>query len=168
MNRFAEFVAMAVARLAGALVALVLAIVLVGMLNRNIPFISLVSAIELVETAFPWVVFLGAAVAFHSRREIVVEVLTMVLPRRGQIAALAASFAVTAAVCGWLAIAGLLFTIQLSAQKTMLLGISVAWRASAFPVGMALIALISLNHLCALWRDPEAGLRPASHAGAED
>ncbi len=168
MNRLADLMATTAARLAAALVAFVLVIVMLGMVDRNIPFISLVSAIELTETAFPWVVFLGAAAAFQHRREIVVEIIMLALSRRWRLAVLAASFAITAAVCGWLAIVGLMFTIQLSAQKTMLLGISVAWRTAAFPVGMGLIAFVSLSHLFTLWGDPDAALQPASHLGGEE
>jgi TRAP-type C4-dicarboxylate transport system permease small subunit len=168
MKRLADLVAAAAARLAGVLVACVLVIVLVGMVDRNVRFISLVSAIELTETLFPWVVFLGAGAAFHYRREIVVEVVMLALSRRWQTAMLAASFALTAAVCAWLAVVGVQFTIQLSTQKTDLLGISVAWRAAAFPAGLGLIALVSLNHLYALWRDPDAVLRAEHHAGGEE
>jgi TRAP-type C4-dicarboxylate transport system permease small subunit len=168
MDRVGDFVATIAARLAGVLVALVVAVVIVGMVDRNIPFVSLVSSIELTETAFPWVVFLGAAAAFQHRREIVVEIIMMALPRRWQLLVLAASFAITAGVCGWLGVVGLFFTIQLAGQKTMLLGISIAWRTAAFPVGMALIALVSVNHLFALWRDPDSALKPASHLGGEE
>jgi TRAP-type C4-dicarboxylate transport system permease small subunit len=168
MARLGDLVATIAARLAGALVAFVLAIVLIGMIDRNIPFISLVSTIELTETAFPWVVFLGAAAAFHYRREIVVEIIMLTLSPRWRLVVLAVSFGITAAVCGWLAVVGFAFTIQLSAQKTMLLGISTAWRAAAFPVGMGLIALVSVGHLYSLWRDPGSVLSPANHLGGEE
>ena len=141
--------------LGGMLVGALILVVVTNVLARTTSVASLVWSVELVEQIFPWIVFLGAAAAFRMRREIVVESLFLLLPPRLRVLVMALALAVTCLVSATLAVTGAALVLKLAPQVTILLGISLGWKAAALPVGMSLIFVSASARLIAFVRNPQ-------------
>lgn len=141
---------------AGGLVAIIIVVLVANVAVRSLSLTSFVWSVELVEQLFPWVVFLGAAAAFRMRREVVVDSIFAFLPPPARMALMAIALVVTCAVAAILTVIGVRLVFKLMPQHTMLLDISLGWRAAALPVGMALIFVVSAMRLLKFVTDPAA------------
>jgi len=142
--------------IAGGLVAIIIVVLVVNVAVRSLPLTGLVWSVELVEQLFPWVVFLGAAAAFRMRREVVVDSIFAFLPPRARMALMFIALLATCAVAGIMAVIGVRLVFKLMPQHTMLLDISLGWRAAALPAGMALIFVVSAVRLVKFMTNPAA------------
>ncbi len=144
----------AIEALVAALIVAEIAILFMGVISRYFLQLPLVWTDEVAALLFLWLVSLGSAVAF--RRGEHMRMTALVAKASPRLRALLDTVAITAALAFlllnlWPAYEHVL---EEAAVTTPALDISAAWRAAALPVGLGLMALMSLLRLCktADWR----------------
>ena len=133
--------------LAATLIAVEVAILLAGVVSRYWLHAPLVWGDEVASLLFLWLSVLGAVIAF--RRGEHMRMTALVSKLSPQKRALADTLAIVASL-GFLVMqvpAALHYAHEEAAILTPALEISAAWRASALPVGLALMAVITLLRL---------------------
>ena len=142
------------------LIAAEIAILFMGVVSRYFLQLPLVWSDEVASLLFLWLVSLGAVVAF--RRGEHMRMTALVAKASPRLRAFLDTVAITAALAFlllnlWPAIE---HTMDEVAVTTPALDISAAWRAAALPVGLALMALMSLLRLfkTADWRQAAAAI----------
>ena len=134
--------------LVAGLIVAEIAILFMGVVSRYFLQTPLVWTDEVASLLFLWLVSLGAAVAFRRGEHMRMTALVAKAPPR--LRAFLDTLAITAALAFlllnlWPAYEHVL---DEAAVTTPALDISAAWRAAALPVGLALMALMSLLRLC--------------------
>ncbi|KAA2234167.1 TRAP transporter large permease [Salinarimonas soli] len=132
---------------AAVLVLAEIGILFAGIVARAVLNMPLVWSDELASILFLWLAMLGAVVAFRRGEHMRMTALVGISPPRVQafleVLALGAAFAFLVLVIG----PALEYAEEEAFITTPALGISNAWRAAALPVGIGLMALVSVLRL---------------------
>ncbi len=101
---------------------------------------------------FIWVAFLGASVAYFRREHISVGFLVDKLPPPLRLAVMVLQELIVLGVLGYL-MYGAYGLMQVSIRSSPLLGLALTWWFAAVPVSSALMALMAIYRIFALFRD---------------
>lgn len=106
---------------------------------------------ELIIILFVWMVFLGAASAFHTRSHIIIDILVLTMPRRLRRVVGAAAVLGTLGFLLALVWFGYRYALREFGNVTPMLGVSAAWLVAPLVVG----SVLSIVHvLCRLFCGP--------------
>lgn len=132
----------------GVMLVALLVMVLLAVANRSLGLgLRIHWTMELINIAFTWIVFLGAAACFRSGTAITVESFYLMMPPAVRRVVYALVNLVIVATCAVVIYYSYFALLRMWPQSTSMFGISQGWRLLAMPIGMALIGLTALAEL---------------------
>lgn len=144
----------------GALIAMLVVSVAIGVIWRYVLSNSLHWATEVPNVILIWIVFLGSVVAFHERRHIAFAALVEVLPARPrQLVRILAELVVLAFLLA-LFFYGITIVTQAMTSLSDALKLPRGYFYLCMPISAALMAACCIENLVRLVRDPVGGARP--------
>jgi TRAP-type C4-dicarboxylate transport system permease small subunit len=135
----------------GVLLAIIVVLLFLQVTSRYFNNTSFLWAGEAALWIFVWVVFLGAAVLFHKRQHMIVDIIEYFLPKKTKERILALLGKVTRAIC-WVFLAvlfyySILLTISVANQYAVSFRLSRLYVSAALPVSIVLMVVFEILSL---------------------
>jgi TRAP-type C4-dicarboxylate transport system permease small subunit len=135
----------------GVLLAIIVVLLFLQVTSRYFNNTSFLWAGEAALWIFVWVVFLGAAVLFHKRQHMIVDIIEYFLPKKTKERVLALLGKITRAIC-WVFLAvlfyySILLTISVANQYAVSFRLSRLYVSAALPVSIVLMVVFEILSL---------------------
>jgi len=135
----------------GVLLAIIVVLLFLQVTSRYFNNTSFLWAGEAALWIFVWVVFLGAAVLFHKRQHMIVDIIEYFLPKKTKERILALLGKITRAIC-WVFLAvlfyySILLTISVANQYAVSFRLSRLYVSAALPVSIVLMVVFEILSL---------------------